>query len=156
MCQRQQANIALTARIRQAFVASDETYGVPRIHAELQDVGVMASRKRIARLMRQAQIRGVSRRRSFCATTERDECHRPAPDLVNREFVATDINQLWVAHMTYIPTWTGFLYLSMVIDVYSRKVVGWAFGERMTSDLVILALKPGSRVGTTRDGAIQG
>ena len=140
MCQRQQANVALTAQIRQAFVASDETYGMPRIRAELQDVGVMASRKRIARLMRQAQIRGVSRRRSFCVTTKRDERHRPAPDLVNREFVATDINQLWVADMTYIPTWTGFLYLSMVIDVYSRKVVGWAFGERMTSDLVILAL----------------
>ena len=140
MCQRQQANVALTAQIRQAFVASDETYGMPRIRAELQDVGVMASRKRIARLMRQAQIRGVSRRRSFCVTTERDVRRRPAPDLVNREFVATDINQLWVADMTYIPTWTGFLYLSMVIDVYSRKVVGWAFGERMTSDLVILAL----------------
>ena len=140
MCQRQQANVALTAQIRQAFVASDETYGMPRIRAELQDVGVMASRKRIARLMRHAQIRGVSRRRSFCVRTKRDERHRPAPDLVNREFVATDINQLWVADMTYIPTWTGFLYLSMVIDVYSRKVVGWAFGERMTSDLVILAL----------------
>ena len=140
MCQRQQANVALTAQIRQAFVVSDETYGMPRIRAELQDVGVMASRKRIARLMRQAQIRGASRRRSFCVTTERDERHRPAPDLVNREFVATDINQLWVADMTYIPTWTGFLYLSIVIDVYSRKVVGWAFGERMTSDQVILAL----------------
>ena len=140
MCQRQQANIVLTAQIRQAFVASDQTYGMPRIRAELQDEGVMASRKRIARLMRQAQIRGVSRRRSSCVTTERDVRQRPAPDLVNREFVATDINQLWVADMTYIPTWTGFLYLSMVIDVYSRKVVGWAFGERMTSDLVILAL----------------
>lgn len=90
--------------------------------------------------MRHEHMRGVSRRRSFCVTTERDVRHRPAPDLVNREFVATDINQLWVADMTYIPTWTGFLYLAMVIDVYSRKVVGWAFGERMTSDLVILAL----------------
>ena len=90
--------------------------------------------------MRRAQIRGVSRRRSFCVTTERDERHRPAPNLVNREFVSTDINQLWVADMTYIPTWTSFLYLCMVIDVYSRKVVGWAFDKRMTSDLVILAL----------------
>ena len=104
MCQRQQANIALTAQIRQAFVASYETYGMPRIRAELHDVGVMASRKRIARLMRQARIRGVSRRRSFCVTTERDVRRRLAPDLVNREFVATDINQLWVADMTYFPT----------------------------------------------------
>lgn len=140
MCQRQMANVTLAAQIREAFVASDETYGMPRIRAELLDAGIVASRKRIAALMRQGQMRGVSRRRNFCVTTERDTRHRPAPDLVNREFVATDINQLWVADMTYIPTWTGFVYLAMVIDVYSRKVVGWAFGERMTADLVILAL----------------
>ena len=140
LSQRQQANVALTAQIREAFFASDETYGMQRIRVQLQGAGMVASRKRIARLMRLAQIRGVSRRRSFCVTTERDVRHRLAPDLVKREFVATDINQLWVADMTYIPTWAGFLYLSVVIDVYSRKVVGWAFGERMTSDLVILAL----------------
>ena len=140
VCQRQQANIVLTAHIRAAFVASDETYGMPRIRAELADAGIVVSRKRIARLMRIEQMRGVSRRRSSCVTTERDVRHRPAPDLVNRTFVASDLNQLWVADMTYIPTWTGFLYLAMVIDVYSRKVVGWAFGERMTADLVILAL----------------
>jgi putative transposase len=113
---------------------------MPRIHAELLDAGIVASRKRIAALMRNGHLRGVSRRRNLCVTTARDTRHRPAPDLVNREFVATDINQLWVADMTYIPTWTGFVYLAMVIDVYSRKVVGWAFGERMTADLVILAL----------------
>ena len=140
MCQRQQANVVLITHIRAAFVASDETYGMPRIRAELADAGIVASRKRIARLMRIERIRGVSRRRNFCVTTERDVRHRPAPDLVNRAFVASDINQLWVADMTYIPTWTGFLYLAMVIDVYSRRVVGWAFGERMTADLVILAL----------------
>jgi putative transposase len=100
----------------------------------------LISRKRIARLMRHEGLRGVSRRRGFCVTTERDIRQRPAPDLVNREFTATRINQLWVADMTYIPTWAGFLYLSVVMDVYSRKVVGWAFGERMTSDLVISAL----------------
>jgi putative transposase len=104
------------------------------------DAGIVASRKRIAALMRREHMRGVSRRRSFCITTERDKRHRPAPDLVNRHFVATGLNQLWVADMTYILTWTGFLYLSVVIEVYSRKVVGGAFGERMTSDLVILAL----------------
>ena len=139
-CQRQQANAVLITHIRAAFIASDETYGMPRIRAELQDAGINASRKRIARLMRIEHMRGVSRRRSFCVTTERDVRHRPAPDLVNRVFVATDINQLWVADMTYIPTWSGFLYLAMVIDVYSRRVVGWAFGERMTAELVIEAL----------------
>jgi putative transposase len=90
MCHRQQANVALTAQIREAFVASDETYGMQRIHAELLGTGIVASRKRIARLMRQAQMRGVGRRRNFCVTTERDVHHRPAPDLVNRKFVATE------------------------------------------------------------------
>ena len=118
------------AQIREAFVASDETYSMPRIRAELMDAGIVASRKRIAALMRQEHMRGVSRGRSFCITSERDARNRPAPDLVNREFVATDINQLWVADMTYIPTWTGFLYLAMVIDVYSRRMVGWSFGNR--------------------------
>ena len=101
ICQRQQANAALIAQIREVFVASDSTYGMPRIRAELQDAGITPSRKRIARLMRQAGMRGVSRRRSFCVTTERDVRLRPAPDLVNREFVATSTNQLWVADMTY-------------------------------------------------------
>jgi putative transposase len=137
---RHQANTALAIQIREAFVASDATYGMPRIRAELRESSIVASRKRIARLMRLGQIRGVSRRRSYCVTTERDVRHRAAPDLVNREFVANDINQLWVADMAYIPTWTGFLYLAVGIDVFSCKVVGWAFGERMTADLVILAL----------------
>ena len=134
------ANAALIQRIHEVFVASDETYGMPRIRAELIEDGVVASRKRIARLMRQAHLRGVSRRRGYVVTTKRDERQRPAPDLVNREFVATGINQLWVADMTYIPTWAGFLYLAVVVDVFSRKVVGWAFGERMTADLVLAAL----------------
>ena len=97
VCQRRQANITLTAQIREAFVASDETYSMPRIRAELMDAGIVASRKRIAALMRQEHMRGVSRGRSFCITSERDARNRPAPDLVNREFVATDINPLWVA-----------------------------------------------------------
>ncbi len=101
VCQRQQANVVLITHIRAAFVASDETFGMPRIRAELQDAGIVASRKRIARLMRIGRMRGVSRRRNFCVTTERDVRHRPAPDLVNWTFVATDINQLWVAD---IPT----------------------------------------------------
>jgi len=134
------ANAALSERIRDAFVASDETYGMPRIRAELKDAGVVASRKRIARLMRQGHMRGVSRRRGYVVTTERDRRQRPAPDLVNREFVASGLNQLWVADMTYIPSWSGFLYLAVVIDVFSRKVVGWAFGEHMTADLVVAAL----------------
>ena len=137
---RAQANVKLLQSIREAHSASDETYGMPRIRAELADIGIQASRKRIARLMRDNHLHGVSRRRGWCVTTERNPRLRPAPDLVERKFVANDINQLWVADMTYVPTWEGFLYLAVVTDVFSRKVVGWAFGVQITSDLVIAAL----------------
>jgi putative transposase len=105
---RAQANTALTAQIQDIHSMSDATYGMPRIRAELADAGVLASRKRIARLMREAHIQGVSRRRGYVVTTTRDKRQRSAPDLVKRQFVATDINQLWVADMTYVPTWAGF------------------------------------------------
>jgi putative transposase len=137
---RAQANSALLQSICTAHQASDETYGMPRIRAELMDQGMVAGRKRIARLMRDNHIQGVSRRRSWCVTTELNPRQRPAPDLVQRQFVASDINQLWVADMTYVPTWEGFLYLAVVTDVFSRKVVGWAFGVQMTADLVVAAL----------------
>ena len=134
------ANAALLAQIEAVHTKSDATYGMPRIRAELADSGVGASRKRIASVMRPASMRGVSRRRGYVVTTTRDKRQRPAPDLVKRQFVATDVNQLWVADMTYVPTLAGFLYLAVVTDVYSRKVVGWAFGVNMTADLVIAAL----------------
>jgi putative transposase len=139
-CARAQANAVLLAQIRQAHTASDATYGAPRIQAELADQGTKAGRNRIAAVMRANGLRGVSRRRAWCVTTQRDKRQRPAPDLVQREFTATAINQLWVADMTYIPTWAGFVYLAVVLDVYSRKVVGWAFGQQQTADLVIQAL----------------
>ena len=139
-CPRAQANVLLLEQIRQAHKASDATYGMPRIQAELADQGVSAGHNRIAHLMRTDGLRGVSRRRAWCVTTKRDKAQRAAPDLVQRQFVASDINQLWVADMTYIPTWAGFVYLAVVLDVFSRKVVGWAFGQRQTADLVINAL----------------
>lgn len=134
------ANAILTERIRQVHRDSDETYGMRRVRAQLRHEGQRASRKRVARLMREACLRGVSRRRGFTVTTERNVRARPAPDLVNRQFVADAPNVLWVADMTYIPTWTGFLYLAVVLDAFSRKVVGWAMGEQMTAELVIAAL----------------
>jgi putative transposase len=130
----------LTERIRQIHVASDSNYGSPNIHAELRDEGTRVGCKRVARLMRKAGLRGVSRRRGFIVTTQRDAKQRPAPDLVNRKFVATGPNQVWVADMTYVPTWAGFIFLAMVLDVWSRRVVGWAIGEQMTTDLVLSAL----------------
>ncbi len=137
---RARANAELMQRIVHVHRLSDATYGMPRIHAELADEGLRAGRNRIARLMRLHGLRGVSRRRGRCMTTRRDKSARPAPDLVQRRFVATAPNELWVADMTYIPTWAGFGYLAVVLDVFSRKVVGWAFGQRQTADLVLAAL----------------
>jgi putative transposase len=137
---RSTANAQLLGKIEEIHAISDATYGMPRIRAQLAHQGVVASRKRVANLMRAAHIKGVSRRRGYVVTTTPDKRQRNAPDLVKRQFVATDINQLWVADMTYVPTWAGFLYLAVVTDVFSRKVVGWAFGANMTADLVIAAL----------------
>jgi len=133
-------NGAMVERIRRIHAESDATYGMPRVRAELIDQGVRISGKRVARLMRINAIRGVSRRRSFIVTTRRDQRQRPAPDLVKREFTADGPNQLWVADMTYVPTWAGFIFLAVVLDVWSRRIVGWAIGEQMTADLVLAAL----------------
>jgi putative transposase len=97
-------------------------------------------RKRIARLMRAAGIAGVSRRR-WKTTTVRDRAARRAPDLVQRDFVAAAPDRLWVADITYIPTWAGFLYLAVVVDAWSRKVVGWAMTTHLRTELVLAALE---------------
>ncbi len=130
----------LVERIRTIHADSDATYGMPRVRAELVEQGLKISGKRVARLMRSNAIRGVSRRRGFVVTTQRDQRQRPAPDLVQREFKADGPNQLWVADMTYVPTWAGFIYLAVVLDVWSRRIVGWAIGEQMTAELVLAAL----------------
>ena len=130
----------MTERIRTVHAQSHATYGMPRVRAELIDQGTMISSKRVARLMRCARIQGVSRRRGYVVTTRRDSRDRPAPDLVCRRFTATAANELWVADMTYVPTWAGFIYLAIVLDVWSRRVVGWSIGERMAGELVLAAL----------------
>jgi transposase InsO family protein len=110
------ADSVLTKRIRTIHMTSHETYGVPRVHAELRAGGQKHGRKRIARLMRAAGIVGVSRRRGTVVTTRRDKDARRAPDLVDRDFSAAAPNQLWVADITFIPTAAGFLYLAVVLD----------------------------------------
>ena len=99
----------------------------------------MVGRKRVARLMRRALLQGETRRR-WIKTTRRDRSARPAPDLVDRQFAADEPNQLWVADITYIPTWAGFLYLAVVLDVWSRKIVGWAMAPHLKTSLVTAAL----------------
>ncbi len=101
--------------------------------------GIFVSRKRIARLMRRAGLEGASRRKKAW-TTQRDRDARPAPDLVERDFVSEGPDRLWVADITYIPTWTGFLYLAVVLDAWSRKIVGWAMATHLRTELVLDAL----------------
>lgn len=134
-----QADDALRERIRAIHAHSRGTYGAPRIHAALAAEGVSVSRKRVARLMQEEGLQGASRRR-FVKTTRRGREH-PAPDLVNRNFSAQGPDQLWVADITYIPTRTGFLYLAVVVDAFSRRVVGWAMRNHLYTELVLAALE---------------
>ncbi len=112
----------------------------PRIHAELTEGGVAVSRKRVARVMRSVGVAGVSRRRGP-RTTRRNAQARPAPDRVERRFEADAPNRLWVADITYVPTLAGFLYLAIVLDVFSRRVVGWAMAGHLRTALVVEALE---------------
>ncbi len=130
---------ALTVRIRAIHERSRGTYGAPRIHAELIDKGLRVSRKRVARLMREASLEGVSRRRKV-RTTMRDAQARPATDLVERDFTAEAPDRLWVADISYIPTWSGFLYLAVVLDAFSRRIVGWSMATHLRTELVLDAL----------------
>jgi len=129
----------LTNRIRWIHLRSKGTYGAPRVHAELADEGAHVGRKRVARLMRAAGLRGVSRRKYF-PTTVREPRQRPAPDLVDRNFKVDGPNRLWVADITYIPTWAGHLYLAVVVDAWSRRVVGWSMANHLRTELVLDAL----------------
>lgn len=134
------ADEALLVRIRALHQDSRGTYGAPRIHFELAVQGLRVSRKRVARLMREAGLQGVSRRR--CGfTTVRNPQARPAPDLVKRNFATTGRDRLWVGDITYIPTGSGFLYLAVVLDAWSRRVIGWAMATHLRTELVLAALE---------------
>jgi putative transposase len=130
----------LIEQIRAHHQASDEIYGAPRIHADLRELdGVRVGRKRVARLMRAAGLAGVSRRKA-ARTTIADPRARSASDLVRRNFSAEEPNRVWTADITYVPTWQGFVYLAVVLDVFSRRIVGWAMAEHMRTELVTDAL----------------
>ena len=130
----------LTERIKEIWSANREVYGRPRIHAELQAGGERIGAKRVGRLMRGAGIAGASRRRSTKTTTREQRAARVAPDLVDRDFSAAGADHLWVADITYVRTWTGFLYLAVVLDAWSRRVVGWSMATHLRTELVLDAL----------------
>jgi putative transposase len=136
---RSEANAVLLQVIREVHHESDGTYGSPRVHAELEERGPPASLNRVARVMREAGVQGVSPRK-WTRTTLRAGKGRAGPDLVDQDFTATGPNQLWVADITYVPTWAGFLYLAIVMDVWSRRIVGWAMATHLRTELVLEAL----------------
>jgi len=136
---RAQTDQKLSQRIHEIHERSQGTYGAPRIHAELAEAGVRVGCKRVARLMRIAGLSGVSRRKAP-RTTQRKPGARPAPDLVQRNFTVSAPDHLWVADITYVATWAGWLYLAVVVDAWSRKVVGWAMSTHLHTALVTNAL----------------
>ena len=130
-CQRRIVDAAYTAVIKRIHTESRSTYGAPRIHAELaDDYNIRCGRKRVARLMRDAGLVGCHRRKKVW-TTKRDSSAAPAPDRVKRDFTAAAPNELWVADITYVPTLAGFGYLATVLDVFSRRIVGWSYANHM-------------------------
>jgi putative transposase len=158
---RNRENAALTEKIREIHNRSRRIYGYPRVHAELRALGVRCSKKRVARLMRKASLQGCVRGRRK-RTTRRDEHAIPAPDLVGRNFAAAAPNKVWTADITYVHTQEGFLYLAFILDVYSRKVVGWSMAHHLRAEMVVDALemalwrrKPGAGLVHHSDRGVQ-
>jgi len=140
MSRRAQANAALVGRIREIHQASRRTYGSPRVHAALRLDGVKCGRKRVAHLMRCEGLVGRSPRRKYPRTTQATPDNPVAPNLLAQDFTAERPDQKWVADITYIDTAEGWLYLAPVLDLFSRKVVGWSMDSHLYSSLVEDAL----------------
>jgi putative transposase len=137
---REMANRELVEKIETVYYDSHEAYGSPRVYHELKSQGVACSENRVARLMRLRGLRAKQVRR-YKTTTRRNKRHRVAPNLLQRVFRADRPDHKWLSDITYIPTQEGWLYLAVILDLYSRGIVGWAMSERMTSALTIGALK---------------
>jgi len=153
---RDQVDAVLSEKVVRIHADSRETYGAPRVHFELRTLGVRCARKRVARLMRETGIFGCGGRRRKSRTTLRSQTERtpPAPDLVKRSFTPEASDRLWVADITHIRTWEGWLYLSFVLDTYSRKLVGWSMANNLRTDLVLDALNMAIYTRRPRPGLI--
>jgi transposase InsO family protein len=137
---RAQQDGALQPHVCAAFQASRRRYGSPRVHAELRAQGHRVGRKRVARLMRQAGLRARPRRR-FRHTTLSKHREPLAPNVVARKFEVSAPNQVWVSDLTYLPTQTGFAYLAVILDLYARRVVGWAVSDNLDATIAVTALQ---------------
>ena len=138
---RDRDNDALTGTIREIHERSRQTYGSPRVHAELRAFGTRCGRKRVERLMRKAGLQGCMRGRRRGTTRRGKRSAAAAEDLVKRDFVATQTDRVWVADITYVATREGFLYLAFILDVYSRRIVGWAMESHLGTEIVVDALR---------------
>lgn len=138
--ERSKENGALLAEIERVHAKSRQTYGSPRVHAELLESGFEVGRNRVARLMRDNGVRAKGKRR-FRKTTDSEHDHRIAPNVLNRDFLVHAPNKAWLGDITYLWTAEGWLYLAVILDLFSRKVVGWAMDDNMRTDLVLLALR---------------
>jgi putative transposase len=136
---RSREDTALTEKVREIHRRSRHTYGSPRVHAELRALGTRCSRKRVERLMRKSGLQGCMRGRRR-GTTRRGK-RALAEDLLKRNFAATDVDRVWVADITYVATAEGFLYLAFILDVHSRRIVGWAMESHLRTELVVDALQ---------------
>lgn len=137
---RMKRNKELTSKIQIVHEQSRRTYGSPRVTVDLQEQGVSVCRNTVARLMKEAEIRAQSRRRFVPRTTDSAHEHPIPPNRLDRDFAAQAPNEKWACDITYLPTDQGWLYLAVVLDLYSRKVVGWSMQEHMKAELVQEAL----------------
>jgi transposase InsO family protein len=130
----------LTLAIERIVLGSKRTYGSPRVHAVLKGMGMRCSKKTVAEIMKDNNLLAKTKRK-FKVTTDSQHKHQVAPNLLNRDFSPAGLNQVWAGDITYIRTGEGWLYLAVVMDLYSRKIVGWKMSNRMSRDLVIGAMR---------------
>lgn len=135
------ADAALLLRVRAAYDDSGQTYGAPRIHQDLQDEGVHVGKKRVARVMRSDGLAARAARRAWVHTTDSTHAYPIAENGLDRQFAVSQVDRVWVSDITYVPTRLGFLYLAVVIDLASRRVVGWAMRDDLAAELALGALR---------------
>jgi transposase InsO family protein len=150
---RQRDDMVLLAHVRSAFALSNGTYGSPRMTRELQDNGFAVGRRRTARLMRENDLKARQKRR-FKRTTDSDHAWPVAPNIIDQDFTATGPNEKWGVDISYVWTREGWLYLAVLIDLFSRKIVGWAAGDRLHRDLALAALRKALTTRRPREGLI--
>jgi len=139
--ERSRFDAVLSEKIETIHRNSRATYGAPRVHAELRAIGIRCGRKRVARLMRRAKLRGCLRGRRRMRATHRVALQQAAPDLIGRNFTSEEPDRLWVADITYVRSREGFVYLAFILDSCSRKVVGWSMATHLRTELVVDALQ---------------